>query len=91
MTKGDNTMMDLATWGRGETDAPFPEVRDAIKARLGKVVKDQSDAVLALVEAGIVGPGKVRLDVGLEGAEAELWRLLLVGEGLIPAGEKRAP
>jgi hypothetical protein len=28
------------------------------------------------------------MDVGLEGAEAELWRTFLLGEGLIPAGEK---
>jgi hypothetical protein len=84
-------MLDLAKWGRGETDAPFPEVRDAIEANFGKVVTDQSQAVLALVEAKVVGPGKVRLNVGLEGAEADLWRLFLLGEGLISPEEKKAP
>jgi hypothetical protein len=81
------TTPDLERWGRGEIDYPFGDVRDAIEARLGKVVEDQSEAVLALVEASIVVPGKVRLNVGLEGAEAELWRLFLLGEGLIPPGE----
>jgi hypothetical protein len=80
--------LDLAKWGHGEADYQFPEVRDAIEAKLGKMVEDPSQAVLALVEAGIVGPGKIRLKVGLEGAEAELWRLFLVGEGLIPPDEK---
>jgi hypothetical protein len=88
MTATAEVSFDLAKWGRGEIEYPLEDVRNAIEVTLGRRdVRDASSAVVILIEAGIVKPGKVRLNVGLAGEEDRLWRLFLVGEGLISPEE----